>query len=145
MERPTLITPRLRGSSGTFGHVVEVGQLLRHVLVLDGGGGVLQEASLLQGAVILHSLLRRRQSPRQEPEGHGRGQGDDPCYQVAQPPGAHPPCIAGSNGDGLCRGRGGRMGMDEQGSGGAGVDGYSWLSHLIWICAVEYISDSHIF
>lgn len=90
-------------SCDTFGHVMEVGQLLWHVLVLDGGG-IFQEARLLQGALVASPVLRGWQSPGQEPEGHSGGQGDDPCDQVAQPPGAHPPCITGCDCDGLCEG-----------------------------------------
>lgn len=48
------------------------------------------------------------QGARQEPEGDGGQQGDDPGDEVAQPPGPHPAGVCRGDGDALC-GSSGRL------------------------------------
>lgn len=66
------------------------------------------EARLLGRALLRPPRPGQRQGAGQKPERDGGQQGDDPCDEVAQPPGPHPASVCRGDGDALCVG-GGRM------------------------------------
>lgn len=75
--------------------------------------GHLDEAAVFRRIPVLHQIFfsllccaplwARQQRARQEPEGDGRQQGDDPGYEVAQPPGPHPASVCRGDADAICR------------------------------------------
>ena len=65
---------------------------------------VFNETCLLWCALLWAPGPRYGQRAGQKPEWNGREQGDDPGYEVAQPPGPHPAGICWGDGDGFCVG-----------------------------------------
>lgn len=63
---------------------------------------VFNESRLLRGALVWALGPRSRQGAGQEPKWDGRQEGNDPSYEVAQPPGPHPAGICWGDGDGFC-------------------------------------------
>lgn len=91
----------------TFGHLDESGVVLGRILVFLERR-VFDEARLLGGALLRPPRPGQGQGAGQKPERDGSQQGDDPCDEVAQPPGPHPASVCWGDGDALCVG-GGQM------------------------------------
>lgn len=87
----------------TFGHLDETGVVFGGILVLLGRR-VFDEARLLGRALLRPPRPGQGQGAGQKPERDGGQQGDDPCDEVAQPPGPHPASVCRGDGDALCVG-----------------------------------------
>lgn len=84
----------------TFGHLYKTSVFVCGILVLHKGG-VFDETCLLWRALLRAPGPRHGQGAGQKPEWDGREQGDDPSYEVAQPPGPHPAGICWGDCDGF--------------------------------------------
>lgn len=63
---------------------------------------VFNETCLLWCALLWAPWPRHGQGTGQKPERDGRQEGDDPGYEIAQPPGPHPAGICWGDGDSFC-------------------------------------------
>ena len=85
----------------TFGHLYESHIVVCRILVLQKRR-VFNETCLLRRALLWAPGPRHGQGTGQKPERDGRQEGDDPGYEVAQPPGPHPAGICWGDGDSFC-------------------------------------------
>lgn len=89
--------PSIHPSVPTFGHLDETAVFCRIL--------VLQQRSFFSFLLRCALLWALQQRTRQKPKGNGRQQGDEPGYEVAQPPGPHPSSVCRGDGDAICIGR----------------------------------------
>lgn len=87
----------------TFGHLNETSVVFCRILVLQERR-VFNETCLLWCALFWGLRPGHGQGARQKPEWDGSQQGDDPSYEVAQPPGPHPASVCWGDGDTFCVG-----------------------------------------
>lgn len=88
------VIPCIHPPVPTFGHLDETALFCRIL--------VFQQRSFFAFLLRCALLWALQQRARKEPKGDGRQQGDDPGYEVAQPPGPHPSSICWGDGDAIC-------------------------------------------